>query len=379
MEEAPWGTFQDELDWCIRQLETDLLRGDPSPVQVEDARHVLSVLQSQNAPVTRKRKVMHRAFGDYRHRMTAEHREQEAAGAAQQGAGAALRRQAGDGGSFTRTDNSFTFNFFPDGSAAGAREEAETPAAPMLTDTAAPGPSLLPGTGPGFAFDFRIPAEEQDAPRTLGDVQEGEDPKEGNSAAAQDTNPASEPPPSKSQKKKKKKKKAGDKIPAEGSESQAKQPAALQGPRPTPSGEPAAPSSDQQLARELDWCIEQLELGLHTQKSNPKQVEEATRALRTLRSSKAPLVKKRQVMRATLGDYRKKMEEEKAKQAKLLQAAVKSARVTAVSEPLKKPVFHRRAERRPQSGPLDRPDAPDPGVGGFVYTPAQDEFRFNFF
>ncbi|XP_066545135.1 UPF0488 protein C8orf33 homolog isoform X2 [Amia ocellicauda] len=345
MEEAPWGTFQDELDWCIRQLETDLLRGDPSPVQVEDARHVLSVLQSQNAPVTRKRKVMHRAFGDYRHRMTAEHREQEAA----------------------------------DGSAAGAREEAETPAAPMLTDTAAPGPSLLPGTGPGFAFDFRIPAEEQDAPRTLGDVQEGEDPKEGNSAAAQDTNPASEPPPSKSQKKKKKKKKAGDKIPAEGSESQAKQPAALQGPRPTPSGEPAAPSSDQQLARELDWCIEQLELGLHTQKSNPKQVEEATRALRTLRSSKAPLVKKRQVMRATLGDYRKKMEEEKAKQAKLLQAAVKSARVTAVSEPLKKPVFHRRAERRPQSGPLDRPDAPDPGVGGFVYTPAQDEFRFNFF
>lgn len=48
--------------------------------------------------------------------------------------------------------------------------------------------------------------------------------------------------------------------------------------------------------------------------------DEALRALKTLRSSKAPLPKKRQVMRAVTGDYRKKMEEEKTKQFKLIQS-----------------------------------------------------------
>lgn len=47
--------------------------------------------------------------------------------------------------------------------------------------------------------------------------------------------------------------------------------------------------------------------------------EEASRALKTLRSSKAPLAKKRQVMRAMTGDYRQKMEEEKKKQYKMIQ------------------------------------------------------------
>lgn len=47
--------------------------------------------------------------------------------------------------------------------------------------------------------------------------------------------------------------------------------------------------------------------------------DEASRALKTLRSSKAPLAKKRQVMRAMTGDYRQKMEEEKKKQYKLIQ------------------------------------------------------------
>lgn len=48
--------------------------------------------------------------------------------------------------------------------------------------------------------------------------------------------------------------------------------------------------------------------------------DEASRALKTLHSSKAPLPKKRQVMRAVTGDYRKKMEEEKTKQFKLIQS-----------------------------------------------------------
>ena len=49
-------------------------------------------------------------------------------------------------------------------------------------------------------------------------------------------------------------------------------------------------------------------------------VEEALRAIKTLRNDKAPLVKKRQLMRAMFGDYRKKMEEERCRELKLMEA-----------------------------------------------------------
>lgn len=47
--------------------------------------------------------------------------------------------------------------------------------------------------------------------------------------------------------------------------------------------------------------------------------EEALRAIKTLRSDKAPLVKKRQLMRAMFGDYRKKMQEEQCRELKLME------------------------------------------------------------
>lgn len=47
--------------------------------------------------------------------------------------------------------------------------------------------------------------------------------------------------------------------------------------------------------------------------------EEALRAIRTLRSDKVPLVKKRQLMRAMFGDYRKKMQEELCRELKLME------------------------------------------------------------
>ncbi|XP_067290642.1 UPF0488 protein C8orf33 homolog [Pseudorasbora parva] len=160
----------------------------------------------------------------------------------------------------------------------------------------------------------------------------------------------------------------------------------------TPKQETTELAPDEQLNRELDWCIEQLELGLRTQKTSSKQREEASRALKTLRSSKAPLVKKRQVMRAISGDYRKKMEEERARQFKLIQSAMTSARVTSVSEC--KPVFHRRAERNTQ--PTDKTDQSpethtlqgpretnehnetDDDTKPFVFTKTHEEFCFNF-
>ncbi|XP_061160450.1 UPF0488 protein C8orf33 homolog isoform X2 [Syngnathus typhle] len=119
-------------------------------------------------------------------------------------------------------------------------------------------------------------------------------------------------------------------------------------------------SSEEQFKRQLDWCIEQLELGMKSQKATSKQKEDASHALKTLRSSKAPLVKKRQVMRAMAGDYRKKMEEEKHKQFKLMQNERTSAQVKVKSESPKKSFFYRRAETKE------------------TCAASKEEFRFNF-
>ncbi|KAI2648780.1 hypothetical protein H4Q32_019913 [Labeo rohita] len=208
------------------------------------------------------------------------------------------------------------------------------------------------------------------------DGQSGEDPKK--AAANADT-------PANAKKHKKKKKKTSD-----GKDTQQK---GIKSNEEMPKQETTELTPDEQLSRELDWCIEQLELGLRTQKTSSKQREEASRALKTLRSSKAPLVKKRQVMRAISGDYRKKMEEEKARQFKLIQSAMTSARVTSVSEC--KPVFHRRAEKNTQStNKTDKPQEThtlqgpqetnedktktDEDTKPFVFTKTQEEFRFNF-
>ncbi|XP_065539655.1 UPF0488 protein C8orf33 homolog isoform X2 [Lathamus discolor] len=142
--------------------------------------------------------------------------------------------------------------------------------------------------------------------------------------------------------------------------------------------------SGNQLWKEVDWCVEQLELGLKTQKSTPKQVDEALRAIKTLRSDKAPLVKKRQLMRAMFGDYRKKMEEELCKELKLMEAAVKSARVVKVKRSIckKKGQFIRKCSeacRKSQDSAGCLSESPRAlNTGPFKFTPSQEEFRFNF-
>ncbi|XP_061206785.1 UPF0488 protein C8orf33 homolog [Neopsephotus bourkii] len=142
--------------------------------------------------------------------------------------------------------------------------------------------------------------------------------------------------------------------------------------------------SRDQLWKEVDWCVEQLELGLKTQKSTPKQVDEALRAIKTLRSDKAPLVKKRQLMRAMFGNYRKKMEEELCKELKLMEAAVKSARVVKVKRNIckKKGQFIRKCSeacRKSQDSAGCLSESPRTlNTGPFKFTPSQEEFRFNF-
>lgn len=72
---------------------------------------------------------------------------------------------------------------------------------------------------------------------------------------------------------------------------------------------------------ELCWCIQELESGLSKLNVNDgkeasqkeKQIYNITKSLNVLKSHTAPLIKKRQVMRNSFGDYRAKMAEEEKK------------------------------------------------------------------
>ncbi|KAK1162968.1 hypothetical protein AOXY_G17985 [Acipenser oxyrinchus oxyrinchus] len=393
MEEAPQGTFQDELDWCIQQLENGSLTLNPRP-HAEETQRVLNLLQSRRATFVRKRQLMQKVFGDYRQKMAEEHKQQKGEaplGEAVSGSFSMSREQrAKEGWGFTPSDNSFAFNFFPgstgeDGSEPGSgapEESAETHPAPVSPGTLSFNPQEPQSAD--FAFNFQIPSEEAEGQET---APQGAlpDPGKGSSVNPQVESQGGETKPSK---KKKKKKASNKKHEADETDVNKKQRMESQGKEASRSEQPAL-SSEQQLSRELDWCIEQLELGLKTQKSTPKQVEEAVRAVRTLRSSKAPLAKKRQVMRTMLGDYRKKMEAERLNQVKLMQTASKSARVSAVTKLPKSQVLHKRGSLKAQEGP-EGPEEPgcseasgDGAQGSsterFTFTPAQEEFRFNFF
>ncbi|NXG95419.1 CH033 protein, partial [Loxia leucoptera] len=140
--------------------------------------------------------------------------------------------------------------------------------------------------------------------------------------------------------------------------------------------------SDEQLWKEVDWCVSQLELGLKTQKPTPKQAEEALRAIRTLRSDKAPLVKKRQLMRAMFGDYRKKMQDELCRELKHMETAAQSARIVELKGSIlkKNGQFIRKclgASRKSQ-GSAESEAHRTLNTGLFSFTTPQ-EFHFNFF
>ncbi|KAG7226333.1 hypothetical protein INR49_013744 [Caranx melampygus] len=240
---------------------------------------------------------------------------------------------------WTRSDNSFRFDFLP--GCPPAPEEKTS-----LSDRTEPTQSQISfsGKGSAFAFNFQIPedtsVEDMDTAETPDTSHPGGQHSVEKPSSQQEVN---SPPEPSAQSKTKKKKKSGKKKASESTEAQ----------QPSSEGSHGAEdtqlSSEEQLNRELDWCIEQLELGLRCQKGTPKQKEEASRALKTLRSSKAPLVKKRQVMRAMTGEYRKKMEDEKNKQFKLIQSEIASAQVKVVSDSPKKPVFRRRAKVKAQT------------------------------
>ncbi|KAG8009111.1 UPF0488 protein C8orf33-like protein [Nibea albiflora] len=288
---------------------------------------------------------------------------------------------------WTRTDNTFRFNFFPDNPAALQEETSSS------SDRAEPAASRISFTGQSsaFAFNFQIPSV---APVENMDTAETPDTSQGSQQCIQEEKPPSSqevnspPEPSTQSKSKKKKKKSGKKPGSDSGTEPKQKPSSAEG---SQGSEDTELSAEEQLNRQLDWCIEQLELGMRSQKGTPKQKEEASRALKTLRSAKAPLAKKRQVMRAMTGDYRKKMEEEKTKQFKLIQSETASAQVKVVSDAPKKCVFQRTAKVKTQTAAtgenLQKPEAKDTASASqtqeetpaFAFTPSKEEFRFNFF
>ncbi|KAK9294785.1 hypothetical protein QLX08_010721 [Tetragonisca angustula] len=97
--------------------------------------------------------------------------------------------------------------------------------------------------------------------------------------------------------------------------------------------------AEDQFELELCWCIQQLEMCLATGKLSEKQTHDLTKNINVLKSNTAPLVKKRQIMRNTLGNYREKMAVDEQKHGK----AACSIKFTPPSSQNKKYLFLRKA------------------------------------
>lgn len=70
--------------------------------------------------------------------------------------------------------------------------------------------------------------------------------------------------------------------------------------------------ADRQFELELYWCIQQLESSLNfpNVRENNKKLEETSKLINTLKNGSQPIIRKRQIMRTTFGDYRSKMASE---------------------------------------------------------------------
>ncbi|XP_015919022.1 UPF0488 protein C8orf33 homolog [Parasteatoda tepidariorum] len=64
------------------------------------------------------------------------------------------------------------------------------------------------------------------------------------------------------------------------------------------------------LEEQVFWCIKNIEQKLQVKNMNPKQAKSLLQSLKVLANEKTPLIKKRQVMRMTCGDYRTSMQDE---------------------------------------------------------------------
>lgn len=124
---------------------------------------------------------------------------------------------------------------------------------------------------------------------------------------------------------------------------------------------PLSPSNKSSLEDELEWCIAQLELGMLRTGATKSQKQQNGRSLSTLRGTKTPLPKKRQLMRSLFGDYRSKMK---------TQPIPESVVTKEVSLEAAKP------EAIQTLGTYYRQSTPQTGKGAHVQ--GDEDFRFNF-
>ncbi|XP_043652338.1 UPF0488 protein CG14286 [Drosophila teissieri] len=107
--------------------------------------------------------------------------------------------------------------------------------------------------------------------------------------------------------------------------------------KPTPVVEP--PPIDENLVTqfevELCWCVQQLQTALESGKLAQKVAEDTAKNIKVLTSSTAPLIRKRQVMKLALGDYRAKMQQEEQK----MLLASRQIKFTPTTEASKKSSF----------------------------------------
>ncbi|XP_076174847.1 UPF0488 protein CG14286 [Ptiloglossa arizonensis] len=126
---------------------------------------------------------------------------------------------------------------------------------------------------------------------------------------------------------------------------------------------------------ELSWCIQQLKMCLDTGKLPEKQARDLNKNINILKSNTVPLVKKRQVMYNTLGNYREKMSLDEQKHGK----AASSIKFITPSIQNKKCVFIKKAacNLTKEKQHLDN----DPmffNENTVAINNAQTEFKFNF-
>ncbi|KAH8344210.1 hypothetical protein KR084_008146 [Drosophila pseudotakahashii] len=115
-------------------------------------------------------------------------------------------------------------------------------------------------------------------------------------------------------------------------------PPPIQGPAKKPPAVVEPPIAEDivtQFEVELCWCVQQLQDALDTGKLSQKVAEDTAKNIKVLKSSTAPLIKKRQVMKLSLGDYRLKMQQEEQK----LLLASKQVKFTTNSDTTKKSSF----------------------------------------
>lgn len=97
--------------------------------------------------------------------------------------------------------------------------------------------------------------------------------------------------------------------------------------------------AEDQFELELCWCVQQLEMCLSTGKLPEKQMHDLKRNINILKSNNASLIKKRQIMRNTLGNYREKMALDEQKFGK----TAFSIKFMPIANQNKKSIFLKRA------------------------------------